>query len=343
MKEFWKNIWIQTKKICRRLGNREMWCKVGSFCRKFMTIPSWLIVLLALAATAALCYVFINGREATIFAYISYGVSAYAFGAVCVAAPSVMRKLKAAIDKSEKINYIRNHEITKRLTDDKLYRGRMVLYKGLITSMLFAAFKMVVAIVYHSVWFGAVAVYYLALSGMRYLLVKYMKKADEAEMGEDNADKLKAEDEKSDIRYQNRYQIENRGYKLCGYLMILLNVAMAGMTVQMVVSLKGYSYPGYIIYVSAMYTFYTLTMSVINIVKYRKLNSPVISAAKVISLASALMSILTLQTAMLAQFGSEQKNFIRLMNSMTGGAVCLAIFVMAIMMVCKARKESKAY
>ena len=123
--------------------------------------------------------------------------------------------------------------------------------------------------------------------------------------------------------------------------MFFLHIAMSGMTVQMVLHDKGYSYPGYIIYVSAMYAFYAFTMSIINIVKYRKLNSPVISAAKIIGLASALMSILALQTAMLAQFGAEKHEFIRLMNSITGGVVCMAIFVMAIIMICKSGKQIK--
>ncbi len=325
MKEFWKNAWNATKRICRKIGNKDMWRKVAGFFRKLLSVPKWILILLTITTVVSLCYIFINRLDKAPLAVVAYGLSAYTFAAICMVVPAIVRKIKVVVGNSQKVTFVRNHAITQRLVNDKLYRGRVVLYKGMITSMLFAAFKMVIAIIYRSVWFGAVSVYYLALTGIRYLLVSYMKKADMV------SEELSAE----------KYMVENRGYRLCGYLMFFLHIAMSGMTVQMVLHDKGYSYPGYIIYVSAMYAFYAFTMSIINIVKYRKLNSPVISAAKIIGLASALMSILALQTAMLAQFGAEKHEFIRLMNSITGGVVCMAIFVMAIIMICKSGKQIK--
>lgn len=325
MKEFWKKIWNAIKRICKRLGSKALWCRVGRFCLKVLNVPKWLLVLLVIITVVSLCYIFINRLDTSPLAIVAYGVSAYTFTAVCVVVPSIWKKIRTVAGNSEMVKFVRNHTITQRLVNDKLYRGRIVLYKGMITSMLFAAFKMVVAVIYRSVWFGAVSVYYMALTGMRYLLVSYMKKADNVSEGPS----------------VERFLVENRGYRLCGYLMFFLHIAMSGMTVQMVLYDKGYSYPGYIIYVSAMYAFYTFTMSFVNVFKYRALNSPIISAAKAIGLSSALMSILTLQTAMLAQFGAEQHNFIRLMNSLTGGAVCMAIFVMAIFMICKSGRNIK--
>lgn len=76
-------------------------------------------------------------------------------------------------------------------------------------------------------------------------------------------------------------------------------------------------------------------------VKYRKLERPILSAAKMISFACALTSILTLQTAMLTEFGGEQADFIQLKNSLTGFAVCTIVFVLAIHMIRKSNKEIK--
>ena len=53
----------------------------------------------------------------------------------------------------------------------------------------------------------------------------------------------------------------------------------------------------------AAYTFTALTMAIINIIKYKKYNSPVYSASKAISLASACVSMLTLESTMLTTFG----------------------------------------
>ena len=60
-----------------------------------------------------------------------------------------------------------------------------------------------------------------------------------------------------------------------------------------------------------------------------------------ISFACALTSILALQTAMLVQFGEQDKSFMMLMNSLIGGAVCFSVFAMAIWLVHKTRKEMR--
>lgn len=49
-----------------------------------------------------------------------------------------------------------------------------------------------------------------------------------------------------------------------------------------------------------------MTVSVIDLVKYRKYKYPVLSAAKAIRFAAALVSLLSLETAMLAQFGDDE-------------------------------------
>ena len=63
--------------------------------------------------------------------------------------------------------------------------------------------------------------------------------------------------------------------------MILLFVG--GMIVLMVRTNSGFTYPGYIIYLSALYTFYTMITVVVNVVKFRKSGSPILSAAKILN------------------------------------------------------------
>lgn len=82
--------------------------------------------------------------------------------------------------------------------------------------------------------------------------------------------------------------------------------------------------------------------SVINVVKYRKYNSPVLSAAKVVSLTAALVSMLSLETAMLSQFGaSDSLEFRRTMTAVTGFCVCGFVLGMAIYMIIKSSKKVK--
>lgn len=94
-----------------------------------------------------------------------------------------------------------------------------------------------------------------------------------------------------------------------------------------------------LIYVFAAYSFYCIGMAIRNMAKHRKLETPVLAAAKMLSFACALMSILATQTAMLTQFGDGNTAFARIMNAATGSVVCLLIFGLALWMVRRANKE----
>lgn len=131
---------------------------------------------------------------------------------------------------------------------------------------------------------------------------------------------------------------EYKTVRLCGCLLFLLTLALAAMAVQMVVAGKGYRYPGSLIFAVALYAFYSVTIAIINLVRFRRLNSPVLSASKLLGLATALVSMLSLQTAMFASFGGEFR-FQTLMNALTGGGVCLFILLLAIGMVAHANRE----
>ena len=100
---------------------------------------------------------------------------------------------------------------------------------------------------------------------------------------------------------------EFQRYRACGIILLLMNQALVGIIVYMVTQDRGFSYPGLMIYAMAMYAFYITITAAINVVKYRKHGSPVMSAAKVVSLTAALVSMLSLETAMLSQFGDGEQ------------------------------------
>ncbi len=333
MKEIWMKIWEGMKAIGRFFANKNMWLtvgrfwiKVGKFCLRAMTIPGWLIVLLVIFTAVALCYTFIYGDNTSVMAAIVYAVSAYTLGTVCVATPKIYRCIRGKVDNSKAVNYVMNLDVTQRYRNDKIYRGKMVLYQGVITNMAFAVFKLIVSWIYRSVWFGAVGFYYVALTGLRYMLIKYMKQADiQGQLGQE----------------QKKALIEYRGFRLCGWLLIVCNVALGGMTFMMVIQGYSYSYPGYIIFVSAGYAFYSLTMSIINMIRYRKLNNPILTGAKTVNFAGALVSMLTMQTAMLSQFGGGDVAYASLMNGLTGGGIYIIILTFAVLIIINANKNLK--
>ena len=83
-------------------------------------------------------------------------------------------------------------------------------------------------------------------------------------------------------------------------------------------------------------------MAIVNLVKIRKQKSPVLTAAKVINVAAALIAMLSLETAMITQFGAEEGEVFRhTMIASTGGGICVAMVVMAVLMIARSTENIK--
>ena len=188
----------------------------------------------------------------------------------------------------------------------------------MIVNFFYVLFRIATGIRYASVWFISMAVYYMVLGGLRaYLISSYRR------------------------REAGGLSFEYHCYRRTAWLLFLLNIPMGGMIVLMVRTNSGFFYPGYIIYLSALYTFYTMAVSIVNLVKFRKLGSPILSAAKVLNFVSAMMSILGLQTAMISRFSVNGENYRRLMNAVTGGFVYGIVVMIAVYMLLHSRKIRK--
>ena len=64
-------------------------------------------------------------------------------------------------------------------------------------------------------------------------------------------------------------------------------------------------------------------------------------AAKVLNFISAMMSILGLQTAMIAQFSGDTEHFRRMMNTITGSTVYAIVIAIAVYMLIHSKKPRK--
>ena len=123
--------------------------------------------------------------------------------------------------------------------------------------------------------------------------------------------------------------------------MLFMNQALAAIVVIVIKQNKGFEYSGPLVYAMALYAFYAVITSVINVVKFRKYGSFILSAAKAINLTAALVSMLSLETAMLAQFGGNDVVFRKIMTSATGAGVCMIVLGMAVYMIAKSTKILK--
>ena len=151
------------------------------------------------------------------------------------------------------------------------------------------------------------------------------------------------------VRYVYRHEIgENRleelkRARLCAIILLPINLVLSGAVLMILYQDRGFTYNSILISVVALYTFYSTTAAIINMVKYRKYKSPVMSMAKIINLAAALVSMLALETAMFAQFGQDMAaENQRIMIIATGAGVSVVIVAMAIYMIVQAAKEIKS-
>lgn len=103
------------------------------------------------------------------------------------------------------------------------------------------------------------------------------------------------------------------------------------------------TYAGFIIYIVALYDFYLIISAIVNVIQYRKNHSPLLAATKCINLTVAMISMLSLEVAMISQFGANQTEFKMIMTGIMGFAICLINSIMAIYMIIRANKNLKKY
>ena len=138
-------------------------------------------------------------------------------------------------------------------------------------------------------------------------------------------------------------QTELKKYRACGVVFLVMNLALVLIIFFMVYWNRSFEHHMITAIAMAAYTFTAFTVAIVNVVKYRKYNSPVFSASKAISLAAALVSMLTLESTMLTTFGDTTMTATaqKWMLGATGGAVSPPIVATAIYMIVVGSKKLK--
>jgi hypothetical protein len=300
------------KALIKKILKRVFFLK--PFPTVMIALPSFVLVFLVLGM----------GLTDSPISYVSYVLSAYALIITITVFPGMLKAFRNGFWNLHFIKALKQTQMGKKFFDSVVFRSEISLHQGLIMNLLYVAVKLVTGILYQSVWLIAFGIYYLLLAVMRGNLVHYVHSATAKcmKMGED-------------------LEGEFRRYRVCGIVLVVMNQALACIVVYIVHRNQGVTYPGLLIYVMALYAFYSVIMAVINVVKFRRQGSPVLSAAKVISLTAAIVSMLSLETAMLDEFGQDNPAFRKLMTSISGGVVCTFVLGMAIYMIVRSSRYLK--
>lgn len=268
-----------------------------------------LLILLPLSAAALPYSMSILASKSPIRIGV-YVLSAYTLTIWCVRVPNIIRFFG---------KFRRENKYARRWSEDVRLRMNLTLGASAALNAAYAVMQLVLGIYHGAVWFYALAAYYLSLMGMRAFLLRHS------------------------LRYSPGQEplLELRCYRTCGLSFLVVNLALSVMIFYMIYENRIVRHHPITSIAMAAYTFTAFTLAVLNVARYRRYNSPVFSASKAISLASACVSMLTLEGTMLASFAGssmtpqKQRTFLAL----TGGAVSAFIVAMAVYMITNGNKK----
>ena len=271
--------------------------------------PAWIGYPLIFGGFGLVLYTVFTGQTDTPLAYGSYGLSAYALILLCVRLPGIIRWW---------INFKKTNPFAVRYFSDVQYRTSLSLYLSTGVNLLYAGLHLWTGLHQASIWFYALAAYYAMLALMRFFLLK------ETHIREPGKDRFR----------------EYLHYRLIAVLLLVLNLALGVICAYVVIENRGFAHHEIVTIAMAAYTFWSLGMAIVSIFRYRRYRSPVLSASKHISLASALVSMLSLETAMFASFGADSDPSLRFwITACSGAAIFITILALAVYMLYLARDE----
>ena len=287
------------------------WKKIG----KAILFPHIAImILLVPIATVLLIGSMVFVETESVIAYISYVLSAYTLTVWCFKIPYLIRFFKA---------FKNENKYARKWQDDTRLRVNVSLFGSLAWNALYGVFQLWLGFYHHTFWFYSLGAYYICLAVMRFVLLLHTRKYAPGE----------------------KMQTELTKYRTCGWVFLLMNLALALIVFFMLYWNRTFEHHMITAITMAAYTFTAFTVAIVNIVKYKKYNSPVFSASKAISFAAACVSMLTLTSTMLTAFSdgtmgiTEQK----IMLGSIGFTVSGIVLAMAIGMIVHGTQKIKQY
>ncbi|MBQ7326326.1 MAG: hypothetical protein IJW93_02480 [Clostridia bacterium] len=275
-------------------------------------------VLTVVFITEAMLMLFVEyeGTPLEILAYTSFGLAAvslaYSVYTIVIYAPGL---------KDRVCNLLMSNRLSRTVMENWGFRTILTSTFALAMSIFNSVLNAYLGITERSIWFGALAAYYIFLALMRSgLLVYHRTKKD----------------------YESEGLTRAKRYMLCGILLLILNAALSSAIAQMIFDDRGFSYKDWLIFAFAAYAFYKIIMAVRNAIKARRQDDLTIQAIREINLVDAAVSILALQTALLHTFGDGSID-ISLFNTLTGSAVSIFSVGLSIMMIVRGHKKIKEH
>ncbi len=204
-----------------------------------------------------------------------------------------------------------------KLVSSRRYRVILSAAVAFVFNLLYALYHCVLGVLNLSLWFIAMCAFYGILATMRFSAV----------LCERNQHRSPSDDTEIFVM------------KLSGILLVTLGVVLAAVNYISLSQNIAVKYGEITMITIAAYTFTKITMAIVRAVKQRRDPSPLLRTIRNIGYADVSASILTLQRSMLVSFEGMDDRQARLMNSLTGAAVCLFVLMLGLSMTAKSRRK----
>ena len=204
------------------------------------------------------------------------------------------------------------------------FKTTVLAFVSLLISFAFAVLNGVYGILDKSLWYGALAGYYVLLIIFRSSVI----------FADARCRRKYAQDTEKYESAQNKIRLAS------GAFLVIVVVAMAAAVTQMVF----FDTPvkrGVIMAIStATYAFYKFAMAIVNLVKAKRDGNPVAQSLRNLNFADACMSIASLTVLMLTTFGEgEADSFGLITKACVAFAVCAVVLVIATIMIIVSAKR----
>ena len=295
--------------------------RIKAFFQKLNRPPNWVAIIvyvttLIVCPLALIAAAFGYGQG--VFAGIAYTISGIIFlYTFWILTAKLVRGIKKLIKTADR------YAFTRILKKNFEFRTLFFAFCSFVANVGYTVFLCVMAFVAGSEWYGALAAYYVLLTTTRGGVLAQ-----------------NARDERNEKNDFVRLHLKKNGsYYYCGIMLIVLTLVLALAIVRMIVEGQSFRVPRWAIYAYAAVALYRLGIAIYNSRRAKRSDDMVVRAIRNINVASALVALLSLQTAWFAIFPPPFN--VALSNAIVGGFICLIIVALGIYMLIFSRYVKK--
>lgn len=203
----------------------------------------------------------------------------------------------------------------RRICFDRRLRALLSLFFGGLFNTAYAFFHIITAVRYGSESLLMLSLYYLMLSANRLFLIRAYRLSQKAEKG--------------NVQYPWRV------YRHAGAFLLALGLSMTGVVAITASEKESYPYSPAVFFVTFLYTTALLILALRASIHLRRSGSPILSAAKTVSLAGAFVSVFSLYSTAAARFQGVRTY----LSIAVGGGSVLFILALSVFMMIHGKRQ----